>query len=70
MKIKLFFKNIIYLFLILVVVLGFIADCAPKKSEDNNNLLLLLFLNSKRKNDGCNFKTNFAVCVPPGIAGN
>lgn len=57
-------------FCIVLILIGFfsIFGCSQKKSEDNTVPLLLL-LNLQNKNDGCNLKTKFAVCVPPGIAG-
>lgn len=54
--------------LLLLVLLLFGTDCKEKKSN-NDSLLLLLLLGNNRTGDGCNLRTGFAICVPPGIAG-
>lgn len=47
------------------------AGCKSKKDTDKENTLLLILLgaSSRHVGDGCNFKTKFTICVPPGIGG-
>lgn len=48
-----------------------VLDCRSESDSPDPSPLLLFLMGSSSKNvgDGCNFKTQFTVCVPPGIGG-
>ncbi|WCL49347.1 hypothetical protein [Leptospira sp. GIMC2001] len=62
-------KTITILTLGMILILGY--QCKSKSDSDDENLLLLLLgASSRLVGDGCNYKTSFAICVPPGIGSN
>lgn len=58
------------IFILLFFIFTLISVSCKKKDKSNeSNALLLLLFAASQQGDGCNLKTSFAVCVPPGIGG-